>query len=481
VEYHQSIESVHVATPRGATVAALAALAGIGVAAAWDPLIAAVATLTALIAAPLLLHVVSRRPIEPLEALWPFLVCYGVTFALKPFLLMAGFVTYAWTNIDRAAATEGVLWAVGGLAFFYVGHYALRPRRPAEWINEAFQERSPASIRVSAALLTFGAVYAIYTVARLSGISPTPQEVFSERFRSASFEVFYGRGWLIMLLSCSVFGPAAQAYVAFTTRRTLDAILGAVLLVIVTGAVFCFYSRALLLQVFIALIVVLHYKGGWFRGRSLAIMGGVLLILAGGLGLRRVQDQAAYEGLASPLAAVAFLGSTFDSFEFLVPAVQRMSLFGELTGQSLIEDIAWTFVPRALVPNKPDTYGFLLVQNAIMADLASEGPQTGTFPAGFLAEWYVNFGVCGFIFISLLYGAVLRLGAAVVQRPAPRLIPLLFYGCVLLNMVGLMRGSGQMIVQAMLYSVLLVALFGRWPAIRRLRRRAGDSGAVVVA
>jgi hypothetical protein len=463
VEHVLYNQSVRVADSRVPAVCALAALAAIGVLAAWDPLIAAVAALIALMAAPALLRLVNRQPIEPLEALWPFLVCYGVTFALKPLLLMAGFVTYPWTNIDRPAATEGVLWAIGGLVSIYVGYYGLRPRRPAEWISRAFEERSPTAVRISAALLVLGAVYTIYMVTRLTGIAPTPQEVFSERFRVASFEAFYGRGWLTMLLACSIFAPAAQAYVAFTTRRKRDAILAAAFFVVVTGAVVCFYSRQMLLQSFIALLVVLHYKGGWFRGRSLVIMGAVLLTFAGGLGLRRVTQQAEYAGLASPLAAVAFLGSTFDSFEFLVPAVQRMSLFGELSGQSLVEDIVWTAIPRALVPNKPDTYGFVLVQNAVMADLAMEGRLTGTYPAGFLTEWYVNFGVCGFIFIALVYGAVLRLGGAVVQRPAPRLIPLLFYGCVLLNLVGLMRGSGQMVVQAMLYCGLLVALFGRWP------------------
>jgi hypothetical protein len=462
VEHVLSNQPVRVADSRVPAVGALAALAAIGVLAAWDPLFAAVAALTALMVAPALLRLVNRQPIEPLEALWPFLVCYGVTFALKPFLLMAGFVTYPWTNIDRPAATEGVLWAIGGLVSIYVGYCGVRPRRPAEWISRAFEERSLTAVRISAALLVLGAVYTIYMVTRLTGIALTPQEVFSERFRVASFEAFYGRGWLTMLLACSIFAPAAQAYVAFTTRRKRDAILAAAFFVVVTGAVVCFYSRQMLLQSFIALLVVLHYKGGWFRGRSLVIMGAVLLIVAGGLGLRRVTQQAEYAELASPLAAVAFLGSTFDSFEFLVPAVQRMSLFGELAGQSLVEDVVWTFIPRALVPNKPDTYGYLLVQNALMADLATEGRLVGTYPAGFLTEWYVNFGVCGFIFIALVYGAVLRLGGAVVQRPAPRLIPLLFYGSVLLNLVGLMRGSGQMVVQAMLYSGLLVALFGRW-------------------
>jgi hypothetical protein len=181
-----------------------------------------------------------------------------------------------------------------------------------------------------------------------------------------------------------------------------------------------------------------------------------------------VTQSAEYAGLSSPLAAVAFLGSTFDSFEFLVPAVQRMSIFGELSGQSLVEDVVWTFIPRALVPNKPDTYGFVLVQNALMSDLAMEGRLTGTYPAGFLVEWYVNFGICGFIFIALLYGAMLRVGGAVVQRPDPRLIPLLFYGGVLLNLVGLFRGSGQMFIQGLLYGAILLALFGRFRYVQRV-------------
>jgi hypothetical protein len=467
VDHALHYQPVRVADPRGGAWA-LAALAVIGAAAAWDPLIAAVSALTAMMAAPALVRLANRQPIEPLEVLWPFLVCYGVTFALKPLLLMAGFVTYPWTNIDRPAATLGVLWALGGLAFIYAGYYGVRPRRAADWISRAFDERSPRGVRIGAALLTLGGVYTIYTVVRVTGIAPTPQEVFSERFRVASFEAFYGRGWLTMLLSCTIFAPAAQAYVAFTTRRRLDAVLAAVFFVVCAGVVLCCYSRQLVLQLFIALLVVLHYKGGWFRGRSLVIMGAVLLIFAGALGLRRVTQSAEYAGLASPLAAVAFLGSTFDSFEFLVPAVQRMSIFGELSGQSLVEDVVWTFIPRALVPNKPDTYGFVLVQNALMSDLAMEGRLTGTYPAGFLVEWYVNFGICGFIFIALLYGAMLRVGGAVVQRPDPRLIPLLFYGGVLLNLVGLFRGSGQMFIQGLLYGAILLALFGRFRYVQRV-------------
>jgi hypothetical protein len=433
--------------------------------AALDPLHAAVTALCGLMLAPFVHRLLIGQQFEPLEPLWPFLACYAVSFALKPLLVVNGVLTYPWTKIDEPGATVGVMWALVSLVFTYIGYFAYRPRRAVDVINGLLQERSPAFVRVSAALLTFGGAFAIFEIARISGVQPTPDAVFSELFRRASFEAVYGRGYLTVLLSMSIFGPAAQWYVALTTRKKIDYVLGVVALMIATAVVLCFYSRQLLMQMFIVLLVVLHFKGGWFKPRTLVTLGAALLVFAGGLGLRRLAgSDSPIARLSTPLAAVAFLGSTFDSFEFLVPAVQRMSVFGELSGQSLFEDVVWTFIPRALVPNKPDTYGYVLVQNAIMSDLAEEGRYTGTYPAGYLAEWYVNFGVCGLLFISLLYGLMLKLSSALVQDRDPRLIPLLIYGGIILNLVGLFRSSSQMLVQGVIYTVLLLILFARGPS-----------------
>jgi hypothetical protein len=259
-----------------------------------------------------------------------------------------------------------------------------------------------------------------------------------------------------------IFAPATQAYVALTTRTLQDFLLAVAVTVVVSGVVTAFYSRTLVLQVFITLLVVLHFKGKWFSPRMLTITGAALLVFGGALGLKRVGGfESLWTALASPFQALEFLTHSFDSFEFLAPAIQRTSIFGSLGGQSLIEDIFWTFMPRALVPWKPDEYGAVRVQNFLQPELAEISVAQSTFPAGYLSEWYVNYGIFGVVLISILYGIVLRIAREGIFTSRPKLLPLLIYGGIVLNLVSLFRSSSQLFIQAVVIVVILFMFFGR--------------------
>src|SRR5262245_9100356 len=70
--------------------AVLIVIAAVSCAAA--PIAGAAATIAALLCLPLLFVVPRGLPVHPLEPLWPFLVCYGITFALKPLLDARGLI-----------------------------------------------------------------------------------------------------------------------------------------------------------------------------------------------------------------------------------------------------------------------------------------------------------------------------------------------------------------------------------------------------
>lgn len=453
--------------PYRASVVLAAALI-LGILAAWAPLATALLALLALLFAPLIARVAHASPIHPFEPLWPFLVAFGVTFILKPLLLFIGRPTYPWTNMTEADAIEGVLWAAGALGFFYLGYFSDACLAFERWLPFRSPSDPPVwRLRIGAILLAAGGVAAVATLARMMGSVPTIQQVLDETFRARAFELIPGRGYLTFLLNLSAFAPAAQAYVALSTRRRLDILMAVLLGAASAAAAIVFYSRTLVLQLLITLTVVLHFKGGWFTPRTLLVLGSVFVTLGGALGLHRVGISSLAAAITSPLFAISFLGHTFDSFEFLVPAVQRMSLLGEGGGVSLLEDLGWTYLPRALFPGKPSEYGYLRIQNLLMPDLRGI---TATFPPGFLVEWYVNFGVLGFVFIAIAYGVLFRCAGRRLFLGPQTAFSLLFYGGIVLNMAGWFRSSAQMMVSVAIYGGSLFLLFGR-PALTAWQQR----------
>jgi cytochrome c biogenesis protein CcmG/thiol:disulfide interchange protein DsbE len=186
----------------------------------------------------------------------------------------------------------------------------------------------------------------------------------------------------------------------------------------------------------------------------------------------------------SPVVWAGYVGKTFDGFNFLSTALSRVHDFA--WGRTLLQDWFWTYMPRALVPGKPDVYGIVAAQEMIIPGTNSSVGGTATFPPGILAEGYVNFGVAGVLLIPFAVSALARAlyDWAVANGGA---MAVLVFGYFLGDQTALFRGFGTVLPGLVVVSVLLLPLVIRVPApsLSRARLRqfaaAATAGTLVIA
>jgi hypothetical protein len=448
-------------TDRTLSYVGVATAIGLGVLAgavsARRPLAAAIGALGLLLLLPLGAALRRSRQIDPLEPLWPFLICYGITYVFKPMLDARGGYTYDWFTFDATLATRAVVVATAGLAAIYVGYLSGIYRVLLPILPSTRQEPTAARARVAALGLAAGGVLALFLMrAAISEFSLGG--AVSGAFRTRILQAAYGRGYIVVLASLAAFAPPLQIAIALTTRRRLDWALATGITGIVGVLLVALYSRQLMLQMIVMLVVVGYFKGRWLTRGGVVVAGVAILIVGGFLGLRlRAAD-------VGPLQAFAFLGHTFDSFEFLASALARVSPLGHFSGVSFVEDAVLTYLPRLWFPEKPDVYGIVRIQNYVQPSFSAWSVSKATFPPGFLVEGYANFGVAGIALISLCYGVLLRLAREWFWPRRDRLFPMLVYGGLVLNMTGVFRSAAQTAMQMLVFgSIIYALLYARIP------------------
>ena len=445
-----------------AVVVLVSGIGGIaGVAAASTPLDFSVAVLTALIFAPFVLRALRSHEMD-LEPLWPFLICYGITFALKPELDRAGFVTYTWFRFDQWPAVRAVVVATAALIVIYLS-YGSGVYRAIRGVLPGIP-RNPCQARMRAAglVLAAGGAIALIVAIQVTGVSPTIRGAISGAYRLQMVGANYSHGYLFVLYTLATFAPGIQLFAALESRRAIDWTLFVAIAVGVLLVLTVVYSRQLFLQTFVMLFVIAHFQTRWFGVKSVVAAGVIALVAGGFLGLR-TRDQK-----PTVLGSIAFLGHTFDSFEFVVAALDRFPPLGRLGGLSFAEDVTLTFLPRRVFPEKPDVFGIVRIQHLVAPDLDDYHVSRATFPPGFLVEGYANFGWVGLLIMTFAYGTGLRLAREWFWPRRDRLFPLLVYGGMILNMTSLFRSAAQFFLQMVVYSALLyVVLHGRVPVARQ--------------
>lgn len=454
--------------PTLAIVGLCAGVVGIGAllgfAAAHHPFAASLAALLAAIGLPMAGRLLWRTPIHPLEPLWVFLLCYAITFVLKPFLDSRGFVTYDWFTFDESNAVRAVIVSACALLFLYLGYLSDTYRIVEPLLPRLGRDPSLARGRAVAVALTIGCVVALATVIRDIGPSFSLVAASAGRYRTVVLNASYGHGYLVILCTCGIFAPGIQMFVALSSRQLVDwliwlAVTGAVGLVLTV-----LYSRQLFLQGVVVMLVVSHFRTLWFSRKAIVAAGLVVLVAGGFLGLRLRERH------PSPFQAFAFLGHTFDSFEFLSSALERLSPVGSLGGQSIIEDVAFTYLPRAVFPEKPDVFGVVRLQGLVAPALADYSVKRATFPPGFLVEAYANLGVVGLAIMAMVYGIGLRLAREWFWPRQRNMFALIVYGGLVLNMTGMFRSATQFALETVVFSLLLyLALYARIPLAARHR------------
>lgn len=167
----------------------------------------------------------------------------------------------------------------------------------------------------------------------------------------------------------------------------------------------------------------------------------------------------------------AYLAVTFDMSELFQETIKYSDNHGYEWGLSWAEDVFYTYLPRALFPNKPVKYGVFRVQDEVVPDLTPEnGLFTSSYPIGTWGEAYINFGLPGVMIILFVLGAWLKY---IYVRSLemiydsnvnwPSILFMIMYAILGLNPLVYMRSVGQFLfgifyISAVLWGSLRVIL-----------------------
>lgn len=224
-------------------------------------------------------------------------------------------------------------------------------------------------------------------------------------------------------------------------------------------------NRFLLSSALFALLLV-HVLGRIRSGRRVGIshvllpVGGLVAVGALLGLLRGLSEGLEYaEDRRNPF--VFFLWS-FDMSEFYQITLANLREFD--FGLSWVEDMLFTFLPRAFFPWKPSVYGAVRIQAEVMpGSVPPDGVLAATYPVSIFGEGYANFGWAGLPLAGLLVGIVLKgifvqaLGAGVNPRRAfTRQLSFCLYVLVCANALGYLRSLGWFLAMLVFHGLIFV-------------------------
>jgi len=298
-------------------------------------------------------------------------------------------------------------------------------------------------------------------------------------FRSISLRVveWAGFGWARTLIAFLV--PINLAYFAIGLRQRRPlrwwAPYGVHFLLLV-GMGLLAGSRSILLNVFILQLITYNYLHTRVRGQTAGLLATGLILAAMTLGVLR--NIVRFDGgTFSAVSSTTDRASSFASFYYgvdpleIIVNTEHPTLAGGSTFFSLLTNV----IPRSLWPTKPDTGGVFFTKNYVGDIWLGFSNQTPTF----LGEWIINFGwaigIVGYfvsysLIILLIYKGYRYLLDRSKASPADTLaIDTVIYGCMMLNLIGLMVGELTNVVIT-LFTTQLLPLWGiRWYVNRKQR------------
>jgi hypothetical protein len=359
----------------------------------------------------------------------------------------------------RAFLQAYAAFIVGTLSL--IAGFASRAYRPINRIMPALRATGVRRLYiVSAILLTVAlGVFAIFVPTLIR--SGAVLSLFASSSRLAFTSAWRGHGGFVFLILQAPLFLAALLYAMNVSGFTWKKIFLIASLAVVVAACFAFLgSRQELLGLLLIIVLFVHMRvrpiSIWVQvafGFGLMALGGLLgLLLLGKLGGLEHLSLGQQIG-----AAFVRLSGTFDQFETLAGYIRQPHQF--FFGWSFIEDLYWTFVPRAIFPFKPQLFGAVRLENVLMPGLYEYSGLRATYPIGFFGECYANLGPAGLVVFPFLFGALLR--ALVFRNSIEGKKGL--YGIVLMSLLavgpGIVRALGGLFVAILLTVILLKVVY----------------------
>lgn len=380
------------------------------------------AALTASVALLRLAYVADRSIVTP-SLLSPaifttllFLVAYTwrpVLYIVDPFRATV-FADYH-SNFEPERVAGLMLACAVGIAAFNLGFGARWGSRIAARLPE-LEWRNPwyvMALLLLCALLAFIALrhaVAAANIQSLWALGVTLRRSVMQNFEGNGPLLFFVTNLQLWFLTAAMLYIASRGY-PFAGRRILLIFVVGLLLMGILGYLMLL-SRTLLLSLIALCPLIVHYYVRRISFATQLIFIAAVAVLAGILGLFMIgtlAKSANRDAFELAQALMWRVSASFDQFEDLYLALSKT--FDFHLGLSFLQDAILTYVPRALWPGKPEIFGFLLLQNDLMPSLYQIARLTATYPVGFMAEAYMNFGLAGFVLAPFSYGMVLRIFA----------------------------------------------------------------------
>lgn len=335
-----------------------------------------------------------------------FYMAFLVAFVIKPWLSLIVFESQSeylqWS--EEELITAQLLGVLSCIAFF--AGYLFRARwptltRPSLGHGGISTFERSRLLRYQICLFLFALACAYVYSEMLSSAGALTTDLKANRGTSLADQIGNGQQFLINFLQSIAINLGLA--ISIWTRKI--GILGwtAILVFLAINGVVTNRSIVTLMLMGILFVYLLRVvRSGNIPSVKLMI-GAISLVVVIGIIAGIVRND---EILISPQSLLVHLSATFDMCEMLAQTMGRVREFE--WGQSWIEDIIYTYLPRAIWPSKPTIYGTTRLQLMTgINSLDAEDNFVATFPIGIFAESYANFGVFGVIFVLFLLGAFL--------------------------------------------------------------------------
>lgn len=417
--------------------------------------------------------ILSRRPLSFIEP----------TFLLLPSIIVgttlgASFIAYGtgprWDFVTNgepyAHFINGGIWILVSLTLVGIGSCLPTARIRLEEIR-LFQD-----ISVSPSRLTAIITVAIPLVWIMSGFLAVGAVGGDLDAISRKRDLESGDQGLVRVVSAlNVAIVTFVAAAAFSIYRRMPLNVAAALVVLIAGSVlipFVTSHRGQVMNTFIALfIIAMVYER--LKLRTLVTYAVVVLLAFSAMTSLRQAAQGGelsrrVDSFNNPIVALGAAGnglSIAGTSHILGNVPERMDY---LYGSSFFSWVTFP-IPRSLWPNKPDVSLGKMVKEQVLGQTTR---LTGR-PPSFMAEGYMNFGIFGYLIVSLLFGALTRV-VWNTFRPllANNKIATVFYISLMPFIYGLMNGNLSRIIVLMLLALtplLVVAYLLRYLVVGRRR------------
>lgn len=388
---------------------------------------------------------------SPLPIFW---FSFMVAFVIRPILDAQIGLRYPSTEYEPGNFLYAQTLATLSCYVFVWGYTLVKSRRAGNETAPATFLPSESAIPAQRASFLLSALFQLVLTVLLLENNALTLNLGDNRAQYSNIQVSGGQITLIIGLA-SIFLYMGLMITRWTNRLgRLGAVTAAayfVINILVTNR--SFVATEMLICLFIYFVLQNRKRR---RVAPIKLLFGLLSIAGLGVGLSMArligdpgQDDASRPVLNPYVAPIAYLAVTFDMSELFQETIKRTDHYE--WGSSWVEDVFYTYLPRAIFPDKPTKYGVFRVQDEVVPGLTPEsGVFTSSYPIGAWGEAYINFGPLGVLFTLFALGAGLK---TLYTRALeliydsdvnwPSIVFMILYAILGLNSLIYMRSIGQ--------------------------------------